>query len=386
MYHSHWIGIIISIATLLIPLVSGHSQLMINTPSTVFYVTTGTTQDHFSGFTCTISGGIQTGDFLYLNYAGYTSSWVSPTLTVTKSGTTSADHGTITTVLNSVVYYTTSTDKSVRTVSYTLTLYAKSYGGHYYEHVFDYVGGWSGAMSVCSGRTVQGKTGYGAVVTSSGEQSFLVSTFSSPNVDGWTSASDAAVEGTWRWTAGPENGVAFWINGVCQTYCVWNAAQPDDGGGNEDCMELWSVASGNWNDLPCTTATVSPYCEFGGLGSDTAPTYSLSGSTTMQYNTPVNYVNHDNIIFSVTPITTADNYAGITAIVEGNAQTGDELRLSPIAGWTITWTAATFMLKVTAPSLQSAFVMSGVVNQIKFYTTSYSTLTRTVTYTMMPTS
>lgn len=58
--------------------------------------------------------------------------------------------------------------------------------------------------------------------------------------DTWIGLNDRAVEGVWVWDANGEE--ADWDR--------WAAAQPDDFGGNEDCVE-WRVDGGGWNDRPC---------------------------------------------------------------------------------------------------------------------------------------
>ncbi len=42
-----------------------------------------------------------------------------------------------------------------------------------------------------------------------------------------------------------------WVTGENQGYTRWNAGQPSDSGGNEDCAEL---TNGNWNDVPCSVS------------------------------------------------------------------------------------------------------------------------------------
>ena len=71
-------------------------------------------------------------------------------------------------------------------------------------------------------------------------------------------ATDAAVEGTWKWAVGPEAGTAFWLgaaNGgaVGGNYARWNAGEPNDSG-NEDVATIQS-STGGWNDIPVSFAT-----------------------------------------------------------------------------------------------------------------------------------
>lgn len=77
-----------------------------------------------------------------------------------------------------------------------------------------------------------------------------LATAKTPSV--WIGLSDLRVEGTF-----------LWPDGTSPRYTTWNAGEPNDAGGNEDCTQL-DAASGYWNDLDCTVSL--PYiCENAGL-------------------------------------------------------------------------------------------------------------------------
>lgn len=59
----------------------------------------------------------------------------------------------------------------------------------------------------------------------------------------WTGGNDIDVEGQWRWVT---SGNPF-------TFTDWGPGEPNDTGGNEDCMLLLSNTGYTWNDLPCST-------------------------------------------------------------------------------------------------------------------------------------
>eukprot|EP00759_Apiculatamorpha_spiralis_P010278 PhF_6_TR17077/c0_g1_i3/m.26188 len=94
------------------------------------------------------------------------------------------------------------------------------------------------------------------------------------------------------------------------------------------------------------------------------------------------YVNHQSSIFSIATPAVATTFTGFTVVIQSGSVTGDQLYLSPITGWTITWTASTWILLVKAPSAQSAAAMTSVFNQVTFFTSSYSTTAvRTIGWT-----
>lgn len=57
-------------------------------------------------------------------------------------------------------------------------------------------------------------------------------------------------------------GAFTWVDGGPLTFTAWLAGEPNDGGGDEDCVEM-DLAGGGWNDVPCTM-TRAFVCESGG--------------------------------------------------------------------------------------------------------------------------
>lgn len=67
----------------------------------------------------------------------------------------------------------------------------------------------------------------------------------------WLGATDAASEGTFVWSA----------TGEPLTYSNWYQGEPNDYGGDEDCV-LAFVGQGSWNDVPCNAGVQAVVCEF----------------------------------------------------------------------------------------------------------------------------
>src|SRR5688572_9344132 len=80
--------------------------------------------------------------------------------------------------------------------------------GHYYQHVGPYAFSFQQALAGAQASSYLGIPGHLATITSAEENAFLCATF--PSRTAWIAASDAAVEGEWRWVAGPEAGQLFY--------------------------------------------------------------------------------------------------------------------------------------------------------------------------------
>lgn len=94
--------------------------------------------------------------------------------------------------------------------------------------------------------------GYLATIRSSAEQALALSAIGS--TDAWLSASDADVEGEWRWKDGPDFGVQFWAGDetgspVSLEYNNWFSGEPDN---NNDLTEqdaaFLNGSDGFWRD------------------------------------------------------------------------------------------------------------------------------------------
>lgn len=118
--------------------------------------------------------------------------------------------------------------------------------GHYYELVQADVD-WYQARDAAAAMTFNGIQGHLATVTSSNEDSFLVNTF--PEIGGtdkiWIGGTDEASEDTW-----------LWITGETWNYTNWDAGEPNNVDGVEDCLQ-YTDGIPLWNDENCDN--VLPY-------------------------------------------------------------------------------------------------------------------------------
>ncbi|MBY0514053.1 MAG: hypothetical protein K2P78_09105, partial [Gemmataceae bacterium] len=117
-------------------------------------------------------------------------------------------------------------------------------------HYFQFVGApatFATAQANAAGMTLNGFTGYLATITSAAENA-LAQAATGGNAFTWLGGSDAAVEGTWRWTGGPENGLQFSQGGTAVNgqYTNWAGGEPNNSSGNENALGI--LSNGLWND------------------------------------------------------------------------------------------------------------------------------------------
>lgn len=95
--------------------------------------------------------------------------------------------------------------------------------GHYYDMVTSTTS-WADALAGADSSTFDPGSGildgYLVTITSAEEDTFLSTTFGATNPF-WIAATDQAVEGVWRWAAGPENGNLL-------TFADWGPGEPNN--------------------------------------------------------------------------------------------------------------------------------------------------------------
>lgn len=198
--------------------------------------------------------------------------------------------------------------------------------GSFYELVETPGLTWTQARDAAAEKEFAGVAGYLVTITSKEENSFIAERILGAD-DIWIGASDAGLEGDWRWVTGPEGqngGTQFWYSedGVDEdgnevtssysatqtqacsptatppggsedgnevTYACWNSGEPNNAGGLEDyAVTNWDGVAGKWNDLAVdntgTDGYVVEYSEWGGQ-TFTAGAI-VSGSSTVNMGGP----------------------------------------------------------------------------------------------------
>eukprot|EP01060_Flectonema_neradi_P017523 TRINITY_DN243_c0_g2_i6.p1 TRINITY_DN243_c0_g2~~TRINITY_DN243_c0_g2_i6.p1 ORF type:complete len:2426 (+),score=729.35 TRINITY_DN243_c0_g2_i6:57-7280(+) len=203
--------------------------------------------------------------------------------------------------LASIAFSTTSDKCDDRTFTYSFGAgFSVSNADNHAYRFYDERGlRWDEAAKKCSEQIEMGRRGYLITVTSEKEQNIASDRLGG---SGWMGASDAGIEGDWRWVTGPEGGctnglcdlgVSNWVNDPKGTasnnkqgelfyeqatkksigYTHWVDGEPNDykkrcGAGScykngEDFGHFYS--HGGWNDYPIDGGVDGYICEWGGM-------------------------------------------------------------------------------------------------------------------------
>ncbi len=98
-------------------------------------------------------------------------------------------------------------------------------------------------MTNAAKKSYEGRRGHLATITNQLDFDIFVRGWGLRDV--WLGASDYANEGTFRWVDGPRVGQTMSL-----TNGFWNAGEPNNSGGDEDCAMISS--HGYFNDVKCS--------------------------------------------------------------------------------------------------------------------------------------
>lgn len=356
--------------------VANNPAMSIATGLTAISTPSGGTID---GAIVLIGTGFQTGDTLSATASGgVTSSYSAASGVLTLLGT--ADISVYQTVLETVKFSTSSTNTSVRTVSYALGA-ARPYAtnGHYYQYILSSVS-WATASTAASASNYFGRTGYLATITDANENSFANTKLNGNS--GWLGGADAAVENQWRWITGPEAGTLFCTDTIsgadgCSDggqYDNWDTGEPNNFNGNEDYLQFIGGGSGKWNDLAGiadpgpNTYNVNGYViEYGDMVGDSP--MDVEGSVTVNVSPAA----------TATATATATNTATATETATATA-TATETDVPPTSTATATLVPATS----TSTATNTLVPPTSTATATSTNTTVPATATRTATATNTP--
>ncbi|MEH2043186.1 DUF4347 domain-containing protein [Nostoc sp.] len=278
-------------------------------------------------------------------------------------------------VLRQVTYSNTSENPTTgdRAIQFALgTNLANPDNGHFYEFVN--AGSpisWTAARDAAAARNYFGLQGYLVTVTSAAESSFVSSKLQG---EGWLGASDAAVEGEWRWVTGPEVGQQFW-QGLGQNgspvgggYNNWNSLEPNNSN-DEDYGQF--LLDGKWNDLRNNAGSISGYVvEYGGLAGD--PTLQLTGNATVTVTAvndaptiaaPASVTVVEDSTTAITDITFADVDAGSDSVTATFSAAAGTLAAVGSGGVTVGGTSSNLTLNGTIANLNAFIAASKLTYQ-----------------------
>ncbi|WP_083262619.1 gliding motility-associated C-terminal domain-containing protein [Roseivirga sp. 4D4] len=204
--------------------------------------------------------------------------------------------------LSRILFSSSATDNSSGVKAITLSLSNLDYypeTGHFYKFFSDPGILWTIAAAEAASKTLFGLNGYLATITTTGENQFILDRVSGT---AWIGASDAAVEGVWRWVTGPE---ALQNNGegrlLSDGFTNWEVGEPNNLGPEHFAhMMDWSSPPGKWNDLadPGGGGQYAPtgyIVEYGGQAGDPDVFSSITGTTTLDFSQTLDVIGSTSV-------------------------------------------------------------------------------------------
>ncbi|MBW6535211.1 MAG: gliding motility-associated C-terminal domain-containing protein [Mariniphaga sp.] len=258
--------------------------------------------------------------------------------------------------IRQVYYQNLSNNPNTNPRSFSITLLDADYlpyTGHFYRYIRKRGIPWTEARDSAANMDYYGLQGYLATITSSIENDFI---WTKIDGVGWIGASDASVEGVWRWVTGPEAGTHFWqgtyqngyaVNG---RYSFWNSGEPNnvnkDWGDDEDYAHI-NAAPGSvpksWNDLPNEGDRDAPngyyypegfVVEFGGMPGDPDVQLSAAAVVAWSQKPEMQMLDFDSLVCgNLQQQLNLEFDQSVTTLLHplnGNTSVKDETTLSPV--------------------------------------------------------
>lgn len=193
-------------------------------------------------FTINNAGQIRVANTNYLDYELQG----TYTLNIRVSDGALTDNETITINLTNI-NENPSFDAIQRVLNSDPTLKYSAATGNFYRFVST-AANYTTASANAAAAMLNGESGYITAINSAAESTFIRTIIPTTI---WINGSDAAVEGEWRYTGGPDAGEMFWLGAAAGSaqngnYTNWNSGEPNNSGGNEDAIEFRT--NGTWND------------------------------------------------------------------------------------------------------------------------------------------
>ncbi len=176
----------------------------------------------------------------------------------------------------------------------------------------------------------------------------------------WIGLNDEAVEGTF-----------VWYDQSPVVYTNWAAGEPNNSGGNEDCVQIYP--DGMWNDLPCGIGNAKSIIEVNlcpviNAGADRiicrGETVNLNSSNTIYGSNPYTYQWSDGTQTQTTSVspTQTTNYT-ITTTDRYECTTSDSLKVTVNPLPQAAFTTNDECFGTTANFMNQSTVSSGTINQ-----------------------
>jgi len=272
---------------------------------------------NITGMKISFSGGYKANEDELVYNGTLSKVWYVGSGTLILTGTASTTVQDYVDAIKTVTYKNNSSTPTfgVRKITISLSdVDYLDYTGHFYRFVGKPGIFWTAARDEAAATVYYGLKGYLATITSQVENDFINS---KTKAVGWIGASDAAVEGDWRWVTGPEGledsgqGRLFWkgtgtqaksnpglygsVNGAYQN---WNSNNNEpNNAGNENYAHITvfptnPTNSYKWNDLSNNGSNSAPgsdyypagyLIEFGGSPGD--PKVNVMATLDLQVNT-----------------------------------------------------------------------------------------------------